>query len=352
VLETVRQYGAERLVAMGRSDALRRAHAVYFAVFAEALPITGSEQARALARLDVERDNLRAAIDSAILLGDPVLERRITGDLWRYWQVRGFLAEGAARLEATVGQGPNVAPEFYAQAVVGAGNLAWAMGRYEDGKRHGHELLRLAEASGALRTAYVGNRLLAAIALRERDFETSERYSTRAVELIREVGAPMEIAMAEMNYAVLLMDWGQIDTSIELYRGVLGRFEALGSREGVGLTRLNLGEAAFLQGRDGDARAQFEAAREAFTSIGFRAHVGHATQGLAAVEARSGDAGVAANFLGRADAILTEVGASADDFNPRMVADAAAAARTVLGDEAYAAAFDAGWRAERSHSPG
>ena len=68
LLETVRQYGAERLVATGGEAALRRArfaHAEYYLQLAErAEPmILGADQARWLKKLDPDWDNIRSALD-------------------------------------------------------------------------------------------------------------------------------------------------------------------------------------------------------------------------------------------------------------------------------------------------
>jgi predicted ATPase len=347
LLETVRQYGAERLAAGGRTDAARRAHAEHFADLAEATPLKGPEQARGMARLDLERDNLRAAIDHAVALGDQVLQRRITAPLWRYWEVRGFLAEGKARIDATLAHGPAVAPELYPNAVAGAGMLAWAMGDHEEGRQRGLELIRLSEASGSKRQAYVGNRLLSSMAYREHDYDTSEVYSLKGLELARELGDPIEILTSELNHAVLLLDWGKLDVAVPWFERVLERCRTLGHREGIALALLNLAEAAFLLGDDGAAQGRFEEARAEFDAIGFRSHVGHATQGMAAVAARRGDARLAAELMGRAGAVLAEVNAAPTDFNSALVAGAEASVRQALGDEGFKAAYDAGWAGER-----
>lgn len=347
LLETVREYAMERQAGGDRRAAMRRAHADHFALLAESTPTRGPDAAQGIARLDAELDNIRAALDAAVDLGDRGLQRWLTASMWRYWQIRGFLAEGRARLVATLAHGPDVAPEHYPNALLGAGFIAWAMGEYEDGTRYGAELLALAEASGSATLENAGHRVLASIALRERDFETSERHSLRVVELSRQLGEPINAAIAEMNHAVLLMDWGRMEPAVAQLHAVLERFRALAHGEGIGLTLLNLGEAAFLLGNADDAHRRFVEARDAFASVGFRAHVGHATQGLAAVAAREGDAALAADLLGRAGAILAEVGASADDFNPAMVAGAIERANAALGPEAYAAAFDAGWSRQR-----
>jgi predicted ATPase/DNA-binding SARP family transcriptional activator len=350
LLETVRQYAAERLTATGRADLARAGHARHFAAIAAGTSYEGSELGRGLARLDLEIDNLRAAIDHAIRLGDRSLHRRLVASLWRYWHVRGFLGEGRARLAVTLDDGPDVAPEDYPKALLGAGNIAWQLGKYEDGRRYGEELLAIGTATGSKQLQHVAHRLLASIALRQRDFETSNVHSLREVALARELDNPITQTTSEMNHAVLLLDWGQTRDAIAMFERSLEGFTATGHGEGIGLSLLNLGEAAFLLGDDAEAGRRFEAAREAFSSIGFRAHVGHATQGIAAVEARRGDATTAAGLLGRAAAVLAEVGASSDDFNPGIVAGAQAAARDALGAEAFDAAYDAGWASERRRS--
>ena len=126
------------------------------------------------------------------------------------------------------------------------------------------------------------------------------------------------------------------------------RYRAAGVGEGIGLALLNLGEADYLLGEDERAARRFEEARAAFEAVGFRAHVGHALQGFAAVEARRDNAVAAARLLGRAAAVLAEVGASDDDFNPQMVSQAVASARGRLGDEVFERHFREGAAASES----
>jgi hypothetical protein len=70
---------------------------------------------------------------------------------------------------------------------------------------------------------------------------------------------------------------------------------------------LNLGDADLLLGHDERAGQRFEEARAAFEVVGFRAYVGQAIQGLAAVDAWRGNAASAATLLGRATAMLADV---------------------------------------------
>jgi hypothetical protein len=79
-------------------------------------------------------------------------------------------------------------------------------------------------------------------------------------------------------------------------------------------------------------------------AIGFRAHVAHALQGLAAYDASEGRHEDAARRLGSARAVLDDVGSPEGDFAGDMVAWVRERAREALGDEAFEAAYEEGRR--------
>jgi predicted ATPase/DNA-binding SARP family transcriptional activator len=107
LLETVRQYAAERLEEAGERAAFERRHRDWYIELAESDPTpAGDLPARdRLRRLDLERDNLRAALASA-LADDPQLALRLTVALWRFWLMRGYLAEGYRWLATSLAAAP------------------------------------------------------------------------------------------------------------------------------------------------------------------------------------------------------------------------------------------------------
>jgi predicted ATPase/DNA-binding SARP family transcriptional activator len=107
LLETVRQYAAERLEEAGEREAFERRHRDWYIELAEGDPTpAGDLPARdRLRRLDLERDNLRAALASA-LLADPQAALRLAVALWRFWLMRGYLAEGYRWLTAALAAAP------------------------------------------------------------------------------------------------------------------------------------------------------------------------------------------------------------------------------------------------------
>jgi predicted ATPase/DNA-binding SARP family transcriptional activator len=346
LLETVRQYAAERLEEAEEAEDTRKAHARFFMEVAESAETRGAEQQRGLAQFDVDLDNMRSALGYAVAAGDAETELRLVGALWRYWWVRGYLAEGRERVEGALSRGADVARSLFNQVIFGAGILAWCVGDYQRGHALAAQLLTAATATGSVADEHAAYKLLGMITLRERDYATSVEYGRRTLVLAEKLGSEIDVLIARLNLAVGIMDSGKVEDALPMFEGVLVDYRRSGIAEGVGLALLNIGEATYILGQLARARESFDGAREAFESIGYRAHVGHALQGLAAVETRLGNHLEAARLLGRADSVLGEVGASKDDFAPSLVAEAEADTRAQLGEAAFAAAFAEGRQPE------
>ncbi len=107
LLETIRQYAAERLADAGEREGFERRHRDWYVELAESDPTpAGDLPARdRLRRLDLERDNLRAALATA-LADDPQVALRLAVALWRFWLMRGYLAEGYRWLAASLAAAP------------------------------------------------------------------------------------------------------------------------------------------------------------------------------------------------------------------------------------------------------
>jgi predicted ATPase/class 3 adenylate cyclase len=101
MLETIREYAAERLDASGEADRLRGDHAAHFLAFAEAA--NALEQPRFYLILDAEHANLRAAMAWLREKGETERELRLAAALHWFWRVRGPVGEGQMWLEHAIG---------------------------------------------------------------------------------------------------------------------------------------------------------------------------------------------------------------------------------------------------------
>ncbi|MBA3652978.1 MAG: hypothetical protein H0W70_02165, partial [Actinobacteria bacterium] len=106
LLETIRQYALGKLVEAGEVAAVRDRHLAYFLARAEeAEPrLEGSDMLAVLATLDVEVDNMRAALDWALQANRDEDGLRLASALWLFWQ-RHRSEEGATRVRAALDAG-------------------------------------------------------------------------------------------------------------------------------------------------------------------------------------------------------------------------------------------------------
>jgi predicted ATPase len=114
LLETIRQYALEKLLASGEAAATRSRHRDFNLALAEraARELTGRDQAAWYRRLDAEHDNLRGALEWSRAEADGEKELRLAAALGRFWRVQGHKGEGRTRLSealAHAGTAPSAA---------------------------------------------------------------------------------------------------------------------------------------------------------------------------------------------------------------------------------------------------
>ena len=120
MLETIREYAAERLDASGEGDIARSRHAGYFLSLAETAEprMHGPQQSYWLDRLEREKANLRAALDWSLRDGASEPGLRLAAALWWFWIIRDFLVRGAAMDGRSRGGGYYCAPSRAGQSAV------------------------------------------------------------------------------------------------------------------------------------------------------------------------------------------------------------------------------------------
>jgi predicted ATPase/DNA-binding CsgD family transcriptional regulator len=135
LLETLREYGKEKLEQSREANKIRRRHAVQYLNLAEAAEtkLTGPQQSEWLSRLDLDYDNLRAAIGWS-RQAEPEIASRIAAALTRFWLMRGLWTEGRGRLVECLSR-PEGDDLLRAKVMLGAGTLAEAHGDYPEAKR-------------------------------------------------------------------------------------------------------------------------------------------------------------------------------------------------------------------------
>ena len=145
MLETLRQFALEQLEQCGEAADTRRRHAAYFVALAEEAEeaLMGSEQRAWQARLDDEHNNIQVAFDwlasaeaRSVQARPEEAALRMAGALWRYWEVRGHVAEGRGAAPSAAGRGrPGDAGDRAGPRPPGGGHLHLVPGRLRNRDR-------------------------------------------------------------------------------------------------------------------------------------------------------------------------------------------------------------------------
>ena len=133
MLQTIRDFGQERLAQSPERQVIAQRHAEYFLALAEESEelLAGREQTRWLDLLEREQANLRTAIDWLRDEGQLEDALRLGGALWRFWWLRGDIDEGRHQLESLLAQAVTAAPTVRAKALNGGGVLAESRGDWD-----------------------------------------------------------------------------------------------------------------------------------------------------------------------------------------------------------------------------
>jgi predicted ATPase/DNA-binding SARP family transcriptional activator len=120
LLDTVRQYAAERLEAAAERDTVGLRHLDWCLALAEEHDPLSAGPRRSLQVLESEHDNLRAGLAWA-LRRDPQSALGLATRLWRFWLDRGYFAEGNRWLQTTLAAAPEQTPLRVEALFAGAG---------------------------------------------------------------------------------------------------------------------------------------------------------------------------------------------------------------------------------------
>ncbi|WP_329056391.1 LuxR C-terminal-related transcriptional regulator [Amycolatopsis sp. NBC_01488] len=125
MLETLREYAAAKLAEAGEADAARDRHLDHFLALAEAAePDLDRDKDAWRARMEPERDNLRAALEWGLAKEDPTRGRRLAAAVAWLWNLRGRGHEGLAYLKRAVARCPDERSPLQARLLTGMGLVA------------------------------------------------------------------------------------------------------------------------------------------------------------------------------------------------------------------------------------
>jgi predicted ATPase/class 3 adenylate cyclase len=310
--ETIREFALERLEASGDAEEIRRRHAEHFLELAEEAEPHMIREALTrpgpwLARIDIERDNARAAMDRFVAARDAERALRMAGALAWFFDQKGPLTECRRHLESAraLGNGP---PVLRTKVLSLLAQTLSMMGDLAEAKVAGEASLAQYRELGDAWQIAVGVHNLGYIAAESRDWETARTLFQESVRLFREAGDEDYALWCTRSVGWTYHDTGDFARAREIHEANLRRAREVGNA-GVEATTLGvLGGILLDEGRAEEAFPYIEQGYRMHAEIGDAQEVAVDILRFAKALAGVGRVEEAAELASLAEALRTELG--------------------------------------------
>ncbi len=344
MLETVREYGLERLEGSGEAPAVRDRHATHFLARAEqAEPSLFGPEGRAwLTTLDLEYGDLRAAIAWAVASGQTTWGLRLAGALWRFWYAHGHHKEGRAWLRSALADTKVASSLSRAKALVGAALLEHCGGDEARALAWGEAGLALyhhrQDRSGTALALYV----LGKIAEDNGDYDQANTQFNEALTLFRAEDDPVWTGLTLAHLGSVAYGRGEYTGAKAVLAEALTLQRTTGHGYGAAVSLLYLGHLALSEGDPVTAAVRYGESLTGWREEDFRPGLAEVLSGLASVAGACEQPERAGRLFGAAEAIRQVIGLPARLPERAMYDHAAAQVLQDVGEVGFRAAWNAG----------
>ncbi|MFT3842448.1 MAG: protein kinase [Myxococcaceae bacterium] len=310
LLESIREYAHEKLVASGQLAAARERHARFYIALGGRLSAGAEGSAALLDALELERENLNSVFQRGVENGGkgPRALRAVLA-LDPLLALRGPFRLHPAMLDAALAALGDADPHLRALGLEARGRVLFQRGRLEEASADITQMLELAKKTSQ---AEVEGRALSYLGTIERLHENvkeARRWYEAALVKHRQLGDRRMEGRTLTSLGSLLDDLGQTDEALQVWAEALEIHRAVGDRRYEGITLNNLGVQQQNQGQFTAAKENYLQAQAIHRELGNRVSEGIAQLNLGDLHRDLEKAPQALNHYQSALAILREAGA-------------------------------------------
>jgi predicted ATPase/DNA-binding CsgD family transcriptional regulator len=312
LLETIREYGLEKLIEAQEKTDINNKHLEYFVQFAEEadLKIKGAEQVIWYEKLEIEHDNLLAALHWASESKNIEVGLRLSESLGYFWYVHGHIREGVGWLEKFLESTQDVSSALVARGLTYLGTMLWAINvddDHESAMLHEKSLSIFRELRDRSGIAWVLNQM-GVIALQRGELMTAEQHLNESLALQKELGDPWAIAFTMQNLPPLAILIGDLKKAREYAEEEVAWFEQAGDLRGIARSLTDFADIARLEGDFTHAAKLLTQAMPQVFQLGDRVSIANLLESLAILAAKQRKYKRGALLLGAAEALREEIG--------------------------------------------
>lgn len=294
--ELLRQYALEKLEAIpGAAAAARDRHLRYYLSVAETIEpqLLAITRPTWLDSLEAEHENMRVALEWALIQEDAGSLARLTATLGVFWGIRGYLDEGEKWLAAVLARRSRLPDPALASVHFAAGWLAFERGDYASARDHYQTSHQLMVESGE--TGHVAGLLdsLGHVAQQQGDFSQATRLAAESLALYQTTNDRAGIATCLNRLGRLAELQGDHVQAVQLIEQALALRQEIGDERGMASSLNSLAELARFQGDYTRARILYERSLALCARLGDKRCVAGLNHNLGHVALHVGDSGKA-----------------------------------------------------------
>jgi non-specific serine/threonine protein kinase len=339
VLDTVREYGQQRLAEAGGEVVLRRRHRDWYAALAARQEALGAGQLEWIDGLDAGHGNVRAALEFCLAEpGEADAGLRMACDLWLYWEARGHLTEGRRFTEALIGRAGD-APGLKVRGMWVAGYLALVQGDGDAARGLLEEALTAGNSLGDAQAVAYAAQFPGRALWFTGDPGRGLALTGQALDCHRAAADWQGVVLTLVQLGVMRTLTGQPETAAALEE-CIAECQAHGERWNRSYALWGLGLAAWLLGDHGRAAGLEHAGLRLKRDVGDQAGIPLCLEALAWIAASGDQAARAAELLGAAAAAWNSIPAALPAPLAGHRQAAASRAQGALGETSFTAHLD------------
>jgi predicted ATPase/DNA-binding CsgD family transcriptional regulator len=342
LLDTIREYGQQKIRAEGNERPLRARHRSWYAGLAARQEAFGHRRSEWISDLDTDHENLRAALEFS--LSDPqevAAGVELACDLWVYWETHGHLTEGRRTLAAALAQLPETVA-VRPRALWVAGYLALIQADLPDARTLLEAALSAAGLADDINAVAYASSFLGYLLCYLGDPGQGRTLARTALKLHRESGDQIGVALALAQIGLTHQHAGEAQAAADRWGESVRVCEASGNVWYQANSQWGLGVAEWLLGNLDKAALLECAALRTMRHMDDPMGVVLCLDALASIAVRRKQAVRALTLLGGADAAWAAIPAARQPALCGYYDAALAAARETLPESASAAAFAKG----------
>jgi predicted ATPase/class 3 adenylate cyclase len=261
MLETIREYAAEKLQESGELEALSAGHCNFFFGIAKQIRdgVRGAKQGEWTRRFETELDNLRAAMQLAFSGGtDPFIGAKIAVALESSWAMRGYATEGRNALQTAIAL-PQVQASDMAHAftLYACACLALSQGDYAEARRMLDNCLVLRRRLGNPRETAATLSTLSLVLLKLGDAALAGTTEPEALALFRECEDEVAQAVSLLHLGQIELGVGDMETARAHLEQALTLSRKIKNREVEGECEWSIGKIELISDAPDKAKVRF-----------------------------------------------------------------------------------------------